>query len=51
MGISRSVDLFEPSLLHEAHAWSRIRTFRDQVLDVLALVDDLGLNTRIWTKR
>lgn len=43
-------DRFEPSLYRRAESRAQIETFVDDVRACLSVVDDLNLNTRIWSK-
>ena len=43
-------DRFEPSLYRPARSRAQIQAFLDDVRACLSVVDDLRLNTRIWSK-
>ena len=43
-------DWFEPSLDHTAHDQGQMNTFLGQMVACFQIVEDLNLNTRIWTK-
>ena len=43
-------DLFEPSLYRRARSSAQISEFVRDIKDLLQIVDELNLNTRIWTK-
>jgi hypothetical protein len=49
--LPRSRDQFEPSLYRKATSRKQIARFVDDISSVLALVTELDLNTRIWSKR
>lgn len=44
-------DWFEPTLSHAAHDSGQMNTFLGQISACFQIVEDLNLNTRIWTKR
>ncbi len=50
MTIPNQADWFEPSLEHPAHERSQMSTFLAQLAACFQIVDDLNLNTRIWTR-
>lgn len=43
-------DLFEPSLYRRARSSSQIAEFVRDIKDLLQIVDEMNLNTRIWSK-
>lgn len=49
--MSRSGELFEPSLTRSAFSLGHVDRYLAQVRGILAIIDALNLNTRIWTKR
>ncbi len=51
VAVSRSGELFEPSLTRSAFSLGHVDRYLAQVRGILAIIDDLNLNTRIWTKR
>ncbi len=50
LGISYSKDLFEPSYIKSLININLIRTYFDDMMLAISIVDDLNLNLRIWTK-
>jgi len=50
LGIPYSKDLFEPSYLKSLVNFNLIKTYFEDLVLVISIVDDLNLNLRIWTK-
>lgn len=44
-------DLFEPSLYRRADSRAQLETLAEDISTVLPIVDELNLNTRIWSKQ
>ena len=51
VAVSYAEELFEPKLYGSGIEFAHVRTFHAILEDTLGIVDDLNLNTRIWTKR
>lgn len=51
MGIPNDADWFEPNWNEPASSLRQMRTFLSQMAACFRIVEDLDLNTRIWTKR
>ena len=51
MTIPNQDDWFEPRLEHAAHDHGQMSRFLGQMAACFQIVEDLNLNTRIWTKR
>lgn len=43
-------NLFEPNLLHKTIKFELLREYYEILLNTIGIVDELNLNTRIWTK-
>ena len=50
VAISESNDMFEASI-HDDVSFHQIQRFLEEVNSILAIINDLDLNLRIWTKR
>jgi hypothetical protein len=50
IAISESYDMFEASI-HDEVSFNQIERFLAEVNSILAIINDLDLNLRIWTKR
>ncbi|MDJ0712495.1 MAG: DUF3137 domain-containing protein [Woeseiaceae bacterium] len=51
LALPRHRDLFEPSLYRRAQSSAQIDEFVRDIKSLLQIVDELNLNTRIWSKR
>jgi len=51
IAISSNQNLFDPKMRQSVLDPSMIRTFYDQILGCLQIIDDMNLNTRIWSKQ
>jgi hypothetical protein len=51
IAISANENLFDPKMSQSVLDPSMIRTFYDQILGCLQIIDDMNLNTRIWSKQ
>lgn len=50
LALPRNRDLFEPSLYRRAHSSAQIGEFVRDIKSLLQIVDEMNLNTRIWSK-
>jgi hypothetical protein len=50
VGISTTRNLFEPHIFQSLLNFEPVRGYLDDLQMVIDIVDDLNLNTRIWTK-
>ena len=50
LALPGSRDLFEPSLYRRARSSAQIGEFVRDIKDLLQIVDEMNLNTRIWSK-
>lgn len=51
LGISHKKDLFEPEYLKSLTRFDVVRDYFDDLLLAVGVVEDMNLNTRIWTKQ
>jgi hypothetical protein len=51
IAISSNENLFDPKMSQSVIEPSMIRIFYDQILGCLQIIDDMNLNTRIWSKQ
>lgn len=45
------IKLFEPKIIKKTIEFSLLQTYYEVLLNTIAIVDELNLNTRIWTKQ
>lgn len=50
LGIARTRDAFEPAFFRSLLAFESVRPYFDDLQLITGIVEDLNLNTRIWTK-
>lgn len=51
LGISHTKNLFEPNYLKSLTDFSVVRDYYDDLILAVGVVEDMNLNTRIWTKQ
>lgn len=51
LGISHTKDLFEPRYLKSLTRFDVVRDYFDDLLLAVGIVEDMNLNTRIWTRQ
>ena len=51
LGISHTKDLFEPVYLKSLTRFDVVRDYFDDLVLAAGIVEDMNLNTRIWTKQ